>query len=87
MNKTLNTILFIVASSIALSILILAFFFGLLLLLLVIFPDIDITVRTILLMTIFVVAVVGGMLIYSLLIKLLIKRFKLEKYLLSRKQQ
>lgn len=85
MNKTLNTVIFIVCATIFLSICILGIFFGLLLLLLLLLPDADSSLRTILLMVIFIVSLVGGLLIYNLVVKLVMKKFNLEKYLLTRK--
>lgn len=83
MNKKINTVIFIICATIFLSICILGIFFGLLVLVFNVFSlrDADPSVHSIVLMIIFIVSLVGGLIIYNLVVKAIMKKFNLEKFL------
>ena len=89
MNKTLNSVLFVVGATVFLTLVILILFFGLLLPVLALMPpssDVDMQgmklfVGGIILM----VSIVGAFFIYTAVLKLLIKKFDIEKYLAQKK--
>jgi hypothetical protein len=85
MNRALNTVLFIVIATIFLSICILAIFFGLLLLLLLLLPSLDLGARALIIGILILVALIGGFFIYNIVLKVLMKKFNLGKYLLVKK--
>jgi hypothetical protein len=87
MNKIVNTIIFVVGATIFLSVTILVIFFALLLPLILLLPTLDEGLKTIFIGVIFVGSLLGGLLIYNAVMKLLVKKFDLEKYLLTRKQK
>jgi hypothetical protein len=89
MNKTLNSLLFVVGATVFLTLVILILFFGLLLPVLALMPassEIDSQgIKILVGGGILLVSIIGAFFIYSAVLKLLIKKFDIEKYLAQRK--
>jgi uncharacterized BrkB/YihY/UPF0761 family membrane protein len=91
MNKTLNSVLFVIGATVFLTLVILVLFFGLLLPALALMPpssDADTQgVKLLVGGIILMVSIVGAFFIYTAVLKLLIKKFDIEKYLARKKQR
>ena len=89
MNKTLNSVLFVIGATVFLTLVILILFFGLLLPVLALMPpSSDVDTQSIKLVVggiILMVSIIGAFFIYTAVLKLLIKKFNIEKYLAQRK--
>jgi hypothetical protein len=89
MNKALNSVLFVLAATVFLTLVILILFFGLLLPTLALMPpSADVDMQGVKLLAggiILMVSIVGAFFIYTAVLKLLIKKFDIEKYLAQRK--
>ncbi|MBN2352843.1 MAG: hypothetical protein JXD23_09780 [Spirochaetales bacterium] len=87
MNKALNTVIYVVCSTIVLTVATLAVFFALTIPFLLISTGFLSEYRFFFLVFFFIVALLGGIFIYNAVLKLVIKKYDIEKYLLQRKQK
>jgi hypothetical protein len=89
MNKTLNSVLFVIAATVFLTLVILILFFGLLLPVLALMPpssDVDMQgIKLLVGGVILMVSIIGAFFIYTAVLKLLVKKFDIEKYLAQKK--
>jgi hypothetical protein len=81
MNKTLNTILFVLIATIASAVILLTMIVVPLLLIGIFFGNIDPNISMIISMILFSASFIGGFFVYSLLLNLVRKKIDLEKYL------
>ncbi len=89
MNKTLNTVIYVVCSTLFLTLATLVVFFALLvsfiLILNAIGPNALGDYRIAFYMLFFIASILGGLFIYNAVLKAVIKKWDIEKYLLQRK--
>ncbi len=89
MNKALNTVIYVVCSTIFLTLATLAVFFALAVPFLLISNSMSTSFlsdyRLFFLMFFFIASLLGGIFIYNAVLKLVIKKYDIEKYLLQRK--
>jgi hypothetical protein len=87
MNKTVNTIIYVVCSTLLLTLATLIVFFALFLPLVLLLPSLDPSVKTLFIGLIFIASLLGGLFIFNAVLKLVIKKYDLEKYLLPRREK
>jgi hypothetical protein len=87
MNRTLNTVIYVVCSTLLLTLSTLIVFFALFLPLVLLLPTLDPSLKTLFIGVIFIAALLGGLFIFNTVLKKVVKKFDIEQYLLQRKEK